>query len=107
MRAANAAHTVYDSEQAGAHMPTYDYRCVQCNTPFEASHAMNAPAPACPRCGGRAEKTILTAPAAHGRMAQGRELAMQALRASRTQAGPQVHGAGCRCCAPHKTSGSN
>jgi len=83
-------------------MPIYDYRCVQCSTPCEASHAMNAPAPDCPSCGGRAEKAILTAPAALGRMAQGRERAMQSLQASRAQTRP-AHGAGCSCCAPRKT----
>lgn len=83
-------------------MPTYDYRCVWCSASFEASHAMDAPAPGCPNCGGRAEKTILTAPAAHGHMAQGRELAMKSLLTSRTQASPKGHGAGCSCCAPRK-----
>lgn len=85
-------------------MPIYDYRCVQCSAQFEASHAINAPAPDCPSCGGRAEKAILTAPAAHGRMAQGRELAMQSLRTSRAQTRPHAHGAGCSCCAPRKTN---
>lgn len=51
-------------------MPTYDYRCLRCETPFEASHAMSEPAPDCPNCGGRAEKAILTAPAMHGQMAR-------------------------------------
>lgn len=81
-------------------MPTYDYRCLRCETPFEASHAMSEPAPDCPNCGGRAEKTILTAPAMHGQMARGRELAMRSLQTSRTKAGPNGHGPGCSCCAP-------
>jgi len=85
-------------------MPTYDYRCLRCETPFEASHAISEPAPDCPNCGGRVEKTILTAPAMHGQMAQGRELAMRSLLTSRTKAGPNGHGPGCSCCAPRTTS---
>lgn len=85
-------------------MPTYDYRCMHCQTPFEASHAMNEPAPNCPNCGGRPEKTILTAPAMHGQMARGRELAMRSLQPSRMNAGSNGHGPSCSCCAPHTTS---
>ena len=85
-------------------MPTYDYRCVHCGIPFEASHAMSEPAPDCPSCGGRAEKTILTAPAMHGQMARGRELAMQSLLTSRTKPSSNGHGPGCSCCAPRTTS---
>lgn len=84
-------------------MPTYDYRCLRCETPFEASHAMSEPAPDCPNCGGRAEKAILTAPAMHGQMARGRELAMRSLLTSRTKDGPNGHGQGCSCCAPRTT----
>ena len=85
-------------------MPTYDYRCLRCETPFEASHAISEPAPDCPNCGGRVEKTILTAPATHGQMARGRELAMRSLLTSRTNAGSNGHGPGCSCCAPRTTS---
>lgn len=85
-------------------MPTYDYRCVECKTPFEASHAMSEPAPDCPHCGGRAEKAILTAPAMHGQMARGRELAMRSLLPTRTNAGSNGHGPSCGCCAPRTTS---
>lgn len=85
-------------------MPTYDYRCCECGTPFEASHAMNEHAPDCPSCGGRAEKAILVAPAMHGHMARGRELAMRSLLTSRSKAGPNGHGPGCSCCAPRTTS---
>ncbi|MBM4199947.1 MAG: zinc ribbon domain-containing protein, partial [Gammaproteobacteria bacterium] len=31
-------------------MPTYDYRCDQCNNNFSAMHKIAEPAPACPNC---------------------------------------------------------
>lgn len=51
-------------------MPFYDYRCPVCGHRFEAHHAMNASAPACPSCGEAAPvKLITTAPAVSGGMA--------------------------------------
>jgi len=70
-------------------MPTYDYRCNQCAQQFEIYQRLSAPAPSCPRCGGEARRTFLSAPAVHGAMARGREMAVSAL--------PQC-GKGCRCC---------
>lgn len=70
-------------------MPTYDYRCILCHTDFEAHHGLSAPAPACHRCGGEARRVYLSAPAVHGAMARGRDLAVRSL--------PEC-GKGCRCC---------
>lgn len=76
-------------------MPTYDYRCRQCGHSFEARHSIDACAPPCPSCGGTADKVILSAPAVHGYMAQGRELAVRSLEPR--EAHPS-HGIGCPCC---------
>jgi putative FmdB family regulatory protein len=70
-------------------MPTYDYRCNQCHEQFEIHHGLSAPTPVCQRCGGDTSRIYLTAPAVHGAMARGRELAAKSL--------PQC-GKGCRCC---------
>ena len=70
-------------------MPTYDYRCHACGRDFEAFHALAAPKPPCPDCGGEAVRVLLSAPPVHGGMAQGREQAARSL--------PQC-GKGCRCC---------
>lgn len=77
-------------------MPTYDYRCTDCHNQFEAHHSVAGVPPDCPACGSRAEKVILVAPAMHGHMARGRELAMQSLIPD-TGASPHVHGPGCGC----------
>ncbi|PIV71773.1 MAG: zinc ribbon domain-containing protein [Rhodocyclales bacterium CG17_big_fil_post_rev_8_21_14_2_50_68_7] len=81
-------------------MPTYDYRCRDCHLQFEARHPLNATSPACPTCGGWAEKVILCAPAMHGHMARGRELAMRSLD-PRPGTHPNTHGPGCQCGAHH------
>lgn len=70
-------------------MPTYDYRCLQCNLAFQIVHSMSACAPACPDCAGPMKQLILSAPAFHGGMASGREQAVGSL--------PEC-GKGCRCC---------
>jgi putative FmdB family regulatory protein len=70
-------------------MPSYDYRCTRCGDIFEAAHAIAQAAPTCPACGGTAARTILRAPAVHGAVARGRDLAMRSL--------PEC-GKGCRCC---------
>lgn len=50
-------------------MPLYDYRCPECGHLFEAHHAMNANAPACPQCGYAAPvKRITSAPTVAGGM---------------------------------------
>jgi putative FmdB family regulatory protein len=81
-------------------MPIYDYRCPSCGLQFEARQAIAAADPDCPVCGGRVEKVILTAPAMHGRMAHGRELAMRSLD-PKPGSGAHVHGPGCGCGAHH------
>lgn len=70
-------------------MPTYDYQCSTCKNRFEATRAILAAAPPCPLCGSKTGRVILAAPAVHGGMARGRELAARSL--------PQC-GKGCRCC---------
>jgi len=74
-------------------MPTYDYRCVRCRTQFEVRHGLAAPAPVCPQCGGEVRRLIRTAPAVHGHMARGRELAVRSLEPRRAGHGPD-----CPCC---------
>ena len=81
-------------------MPTYDYQCSNCHSPFEAHHAIEAPTPPCPFCGGASQKVILSAPAMHGQMAQGRELAMRSIE-PKAGAVPHQHGPGCACCQHH------
>ena len=81
-------------------MPTYDYQCQDCHRQFEARHAINERSPACPACGGRAEKVILSAPAMHGHMARGRELAMRSLH-PKPDTPSHTHGPGCQCGAHH------
>ncbi len=75
-------------------MPTYDYRCTQCSLQFEARHSINSSAPVCPACEGETEKVFLSAPAAHGNMARGRD---QAMRSLEPKAGLHQHGPGCGC----------
>ena len=70
-------------------MPTYDYQCRECGGRFEAVHSMTDIPPGCTRCGGSARRILLRAPAVHGLMARGRDMAIRAL--------PQC-GKGCRCC---------
>lgn len=33
-------------------MPTYDYKCIECDDVFEVTHGMNDTVESCPRCGG-------------------------------------------------------
>ena len=77
-------------------MPTYDYQCTQCNQQFEARHPINALNPNCSACGGATEKVILFAPATHGTMARGRDLAIRSLQPKPGQQ-KHIHGAGCGC----------
>lgn len=51
-------------------MPTYDYRCHQCETVFEAKHGFHDSPPPCPHCGSaNIAKHITTAPAIAGGIA--------------------------------------
>ena len=70
-------------------MPIYDYQCSACQGHFEARRALSADAPRCPQCGGPSMRMILSAPAIHGAMARGRDLAARSI--------PEC-GKGCRCC---------
>lgn len=76
-------------------MPTYDYRCTNCLTLFQAYHAMSVGGPDCSACGAQPERVILSAPAVHGHMARGREEAACTLEKQETRTG---HGPGCPCC---------
>lgn len=42
-------------------MPTYDYKCLQCNNSFEFFQPMNSePLQKCPECGGKVKRLIGT-----------------------------------------------
>ena len=77
-------------------MPTYDYLCIQCKRKFEARHSINAPKPYCPACGSAAEKVILSAPAMHGNMTRGRDVAVRSLQ-PKTDQTSHAHAPGCEC----------
>jgi putative FmdB family regulatory protein len=77
-------------------MPTYDYLCTRCELQFEARHAISVPSPDCSVCGGATKKIILLAPAMHGNMAYGRDLAMRSLQPKPGQY-QHTHGPGCGC----------
>ena len=77
-------------------MPVYDYLCTQCKLQFEVRHSINASNPDCLACGSTAEKVILYAPAMHGNMARGRDLAVRSLQPKADQVN-HVHAAGCGC----------
>jgi putative FmdB family regulatory protein len=76
-------------------MPTYNYRCDSCNLVFEATHAIAANRPSCPECGGSVTQVFLVAPAVHGSMARGREMAVRSLEPKPAAGG---HGPNCPCC---------
>ncbi len=77
-------------------MPTYDYRCTQCNEQFEAKHRVNDASPACSNCGGVCEKLILSPPATHGYKVMGRQQAIDSLQAKVANNSHQ-HSASCNC----------
>lgn len=77
-------------------MPTYDYQCTQCKKQFEVRHAINASSPYCSICGGPTKKLFLSAPAMHGTMARGRDMAMRSLEPKPSQ-GKHIHGPSCGC----------
>lgn len=76
-------------------MPTYDYQCTQCKLQFEARRSIAELTPDCPACGSITEKMILSAPAMHGHMACGRDLAMRSLQPKPDQT--HTHAPGCGC----------
>lgn len=39
-------------------MPIYEYRCSECGNDFERIQKINAPAPACPKCGKATERRV-------------------------------------------------
>lgn len=77
-------------------MPTYDYLCTECKLQFEIRHSISAPNPNCTACGSVTERIITSAPAMHGNMARGRDLAMYSLQPESSQV-DHVHGPGCGC----------
>ncbi|HDH07853.1 MAG TPA: zinc ribbon domain-containing protein [Gammaproteobacteria bacterium] len=79
-------------------MPTYDYMCQSCLRYFEVCHAIEDAGPKCPFCGGLSERRILSPPAVHGCMAQGRELAIHSLEPEPLN---NRHAGGCTCCRCH------
>lgn len=76
-------------------MPTYDYRCMKCDHVFAATHSVGATRPRCVECGRPTQQVFLTAPAVHGSMARGREMAVRSLQPKPAVGG---HGPGCPCC---------
>jgi len=77
-------------------MPTYDYECTNCHHQFAGQHRIEAPKPPCPNCGAMVKKIILSAPATHGAMAQGRQSAMDSLKPQEDHT-RHAHGPGCGC----------
>jgi putative FmdB family regulatory protein len=65
-------------------MPTYDFQCPTCGYQLEAMQPYDAPSPDCPNCHERAVR-LLGAPAVHGSMSRGRELAVRSIK---TKTGP-------------------
>jgi putative FmdB family regulatory protein len=90
------ANQKIEYETKGYKMPTYDYQCMPCNLRLEARHSISTQAPNCPQCEGTLARLILSAPAAHGSMAQGREQAMRSLQ-PKPGPGKHQHGPGCGC----------
>lgn len=41
-------------------MPTYQYRCNECDYEFEETHSINAPQPECPECEAEDVKRLIT-----------------------------------------------
>lgn len=76
-------------------MPTYNYQCVKCNLQIKKNNKIYDVTPDCPACGGKTEKIFLSAPAIHGHMARGRELAIESLH-PRSGDG-RIHGMSCGC----------
>jgi putative FmdB family regulatory protein len=65
-------------------MPSYNYRCDGCDFVFEATHAIDANQPSCPECSGPVTQVFLVAPAIHGSMARGREMAVRSMEPKST-----------------------
>jgi len=77
-------------------MPIYDYLCTECKLQFEVRHSINAPKPTCSVCGSGLEKIIISAPAMHGNMARGRDLAVRSLH-TKNEYVNHIHSPGCGC----------
>jgi putative FmdB family regulatory protein len=44
-------------------VPTYEYRCAECQNQYETHEGFDAPSvQACPRCGGRAKRVLFAPP---------------------------------------------
>lgn len=81
-------------------MPTYDYRCRECQLRIELQHRINEKPQPCPKCGGSLEKLLLSAPVFHGHMARGREQAVRSLEPGMGETS-HVHGPACGCGSRH------
>jgi putative FmdB family regulatory protein len=46
-------------------MPIYEYECAGCGGIFEVILDMGGPSPSCPKCGGKACRKLIGAPAVH------------------------------------------
>ena len=60
-------------------MPTYDFLCPACGYQLEAIQSYDAPSPVCPDCH-KCTIRLLGAPAVHGSMSRGRELAVRSIK---------------------------
>src|SRR5215831_18507533 len=81
-------------------MPTYEYMCKKCG-PFTQLRAMaecELPS-ACPECGARAPRVLLTAPGCLTMSAEGRQAGAKFERLTDGLHDPgKLHGPGCSCC---------
>ena len=82
-------------------MPTYEYLCKKCG-PFTQLRAMaecDLPS-ACPDCGARAPRVLLTAPSCLTMSAESRQAGAKFERITDGLHDPgKLHGPGCSCCA--------
>ena len=86
-------------------MPVYDYACADCGA-FTALRPMadfEAPC-ACPDCGAKAQRVILTAPALAGMDRARRIAAATNERSSSEPKSSKSHAPGCGCCSGRKLS---
>ena len=81
-------------------MPTYEYMCKKCG-PFTQLRAMaecELPS-ACPECGARAPRVLLTAPSCLTMSAEARQAGAKYERITDGLHDPgKLHGPGCSCC---------
>src|SRR5467141_673554 len=81
-------------------MPTYEYMCKKCGpfTQFRAMAECDLPS-ACPECGARSPRVILTAPGCLTMSAETRQASAKFERITDGLHDPgKLHGPGCSCC---------